>query len=56
MKIIKFFYKGRHNPKILGVLKILLVENVMFHNSKLNIKAIQGDDWHEDWKFYLHII
>ena len=31
----------------------------MFRNSDQNIKATKGgsaEDWHQDWKFYLHTI
>ena len=50
----KVFAKASRNSMLLNVLQILIGNNVRFRNSKLNIKAAKGVDWHQDWAFYPH--
>ena len=45
------------NEKLLSVVRVLIGDNVRFHNSKINIKAAgfgAAVEWHQDWAFYPH--
>jgi len=46
-----------HAPKLLGILRDLLGDDVRLHGSKLNLKAPRFGspvEWHQDWAFYPH--
>jgi ectoine hydroxylase-related dioxygenase (phytanoyl-CoA dioxygenase family) len=51
------FEKLYRNPRLVGIVQMLLGPDVRLHGSKINLKAPHYGspvEWHQDWAFYPH--